>query len=248
MSRGASLAPALLAASLTLWGAGAAAAECRLALLLAMDVSSSVDPGEYELQKTGLAIALDSLPVRAALLNEAGGTVALAVFEWSGRYQQKMVIDWVVIDAAPVLDAVIARVHAAKRSYSRFPTALGYALGYAATVMGQAPPCARRVIDVSGDGVNNEGFGPDLAYKNFPLDGVTVNGLVILGQDSKVLPFYRAEVRRGDGAFVEQAQGFEDFADAMARKLYREVNDVMVGAAEPDEAPPVRADLSDGRG
>lgn len=227
------------AAGLALGPVAAAAAECRLALVLALDVSSSVDPGEYELQKLGLAAALDSVPVRLALTEPADGHVALAVFEWSGRYQQKMVLDWTRMDRPGALDQAIAVVAGAERSHSRFPTAIGYALGYAATVLSRAPACRRQVIDISGDGVNNEGFGPDLAYRNFPLDGVVVNGLVILGQETDVLPYYRSEVRRGPGAFVETASGFEDFAEAMTRKLFREINDVMVGglaAPAPDDA------------
>lgn len=230
--------PAGLVAGLALGPAAATAAECRLALVLALDVSSSVDPGEYDLQKLGLAAALGSIPVREALTNVTGGYVTLAVFEWSGRYQQKVVLDWTRMDDPAAIDTAVAVISTAERSYSRFPTAIGYALGYASTLLKRAPECRRRVIDLSGDGVNNEGFGPDLAYRNFPLDGVTVNGLVILGQDADVLPFYRNEVRRGDGAFVETASGFEDFSAAMTRKLFRELNDVMVGeldAPHPDE-------------
>ena len=86
------------------------------------------------------------------------------------------------------------------------------------------------MIDVSGDGVNNQGFGPDLAYKHFPFDNITVNGLVIEGHDQQVTQYYRREVLRGPGAFLEIAQGFEDFERAMSRKLYREINDLMLGA------------------
>lgn len=223
-----------LAAGLALAAGPAASvgAECRLALVLALDVSSSVDPGEYDLQKLGLATALGSVPVREALLNTTGGYVAMSVFEWSGRYQQQIVLDWTRMDTPGAVDSAVATVAGAERSYSRFPTAIGYALGYAAGVLDRGPRCKRMVIDVSGDGINNEGFEPDLAYANFPLQGVTVNGLVILGQDAKVLPYYRREVRRGAGAFVEHATGFEDFADAMTRKLYREINDMMVGGTD----------------
>lgn len=219
----------LIAALLIALLAAPAAAQCRLGLVLAIDVSSSVDPGEYELQKLGLATALDSRDVREALLNGPEGYVALAIFEWSGRYQQKMVLDWTRMDSEAAVDRVVATVASAERSHSRFPTAIGYALGYGAGVLQRGPDCARRVLDVSGDGINNEGFGPDLAYRNFPFSGVVVNGLVILGQDPQVLPYYRNEVRHGDGAFVEQARGFDDFAAAMTRKLYREINDLMVG-------------------
>lgn len=224
-----------LAAGLAFPGPSVAQVECRLALVLALDVSSSVDPGEYELQKLGLAAALDSVVVREALMNKPLGYVALSVFEWSGRYQQEIVLDWTRVDNAAAIDHAVATVARAERSYSRFPTAVGYALGFAAGMLKRGPDCRRRVIDVSGDGVNNEGFAPALAYAEFPFKDVVVNGLVILGSDAEVLPFYRREVRRGPGAFVEVAQGFEDFANAMTDKLYREINDLIVGdAAEPE--------------
>ncbi|OWU85361.1 von Willebrand factor A [Oceanicola sp. 22II-s10i] len=209
--------------------AAGARAECRLALVLALDVSSSVDQREYDLQKLGLATALNSIEVRTALLHGIGGHVELTVYEWSGRYQQEIVLEWTRLDTPAAIDHAVSVIAQAQRSHSRFPTAIGYALGYGAMLLQRGPACKRQVIDVSGDGVNNEGFGPDLAYRNFPMKDVTVNGLVILGADSEVLPFYRREVRRGPGAFVETARGFEDFAAAMTRKLWRELNDVMVG-------------------
>ena len=219
----------LLAALMLAFAAAPAAATCRLALVLALDVSSSVDPGEYELQKLGLATALDSPDIRDAFLNGPDGHVALAIYEWSGRYQQQMVVDWTMMDSSGSIDRVVATVASAERSHSRFPTAIGYALGYGAGLLERGPACGRQVIDISGDGVNNEGFDPALAYRHFPLDNVTVNGLVILSQDAEVLPYYRREVRHGPSAFVEKALGFEDFAASMTRKLYREINDVMVG-------------------
>jgi len=78
--------------------------------------------------------------------------------------------------------------------------------------------------------VNNEGFAPALAYRHFPFQNITVNGLVILGHDAAVLRHYREEVLRGPGAFLEVADGFEDFRRVMARKLFREINDIMLGA------------------
>ena len=95
--------------------------------------------------------------------------------------------------------------------------------------MARAPDCARRVIDVSGDGINNQGFGPRLAYKHFAFEDITVNGLVILGHDAAVLRHYRDEVLRGPGAFLEVADGFADFRRAMERKLLREISDIVLG-------------------
>ena len=120
--------------SLAFWlWAGAAAGECRLALLLALDVSASVDSEDYELQRDGLAAALNLPEIRNAILNGAPGDVTLAAFEWSGRYQQTVVVDWTRLTSDAAIDGVIARIAGAKRSYKEFPTALGYALGYAAS-------------------------------------------------------------------------------------------------------------------
>ncbi|MFN3144098.1 MAG: DUF1194 domain-containing protein [Paracoccaceae bacterium] len=223
------------AALLAALGALPAPAEavCRLALLLAMDISSSVDAAEDALQRGGLARALVAPEVQRAMFSVPGDTVALAVYEWSGRYQQDMVLDWVLIDSPETLRAAAAEVAASQRSYAEFPTALGYALGHAASVFDSAPPCLFRTLDVSGDGLNNDGFAPALAYKHFPLDEITVNGLAIGGAgEDDVAAYYRAELIRGPGAFVEEAADFDDFERAMRRKLVRELRAAAIGALD----------------
>ncbi|WP_283646317.1 DUF1194 domain-containing protein [Marinovum algicola] len=217
----------LTACLLALW-AGAAAANCRLALVLAVDVSASVNASEHQLQRQGLAAALTDDAVAEAIL-EGSGPVALAIFEWSGRQQQQVLQDWLLLDSAEDLTAVADRVRRLPRSYSEFPTAMGYALGFAAGLLQRAPVCLRQVVDVSGDGITNEGFRPQLAYRHFPFDGVTVNGLVVTGDDTRVVPYYRQEVLRGRRAFLEEAQGFEGFEAAMTRKLYRETRELVLG-------------------
>ncbi|MBY6113341.1 DUF1194 domain-containing protein [Mameliella alba] len=212
-----------------LFPAGAEAA-CRLALLLALDVSSSVDEAEYILQRDGLAAALMNEDVAGAILQEGGGSVAFAVYEWSGRRQSVVIQDWVLLQSMADIVAVSDRLRTVQRSYRRFPTALGYALGFGATMMGEAPECARRVIDVSGDGITNDGFWPQLAYRHFPFDGITVNGLAVLGADPDVVDHFEFEVMHGPGAFVETAKGYEGYERAMIRKLYREIQDRVVGA------------------
>ena len=106
-----------------------------------------------------------------------------------------------------------------------------YALGYAAAVFEAAPACVQKTLDVSGDGVNNDGFAPSLAYRNFPLGDVTVNGLTIGGFADDLAGYYRRELIKGPGAFVEEARGFRDFERAMRRKLVRELSAIAVGAA-----------------
>ncbi|MCR8550360.1 DUF1194 domain-containing protein [Salipiger sp. P9] len=233
MVRGAALRVAALAAlGLMLWAGGARAEDCRLALLLALDVSSSVDDSEYLLQKQGLAGALSDPDVRRSIF-EGEGRVALAVYEWSGRRQSAVVLDWTLLEDAAALDGAVATVLSAPRSHNRFPTAMGYALGYGSALMERAPGCARKVIDVSGDGITNDGFRPQQAYAHFPFQNVVVNGLAVLGSDPRVVEYFRGEVAHGPGAFVEVAEGYEDFRRAMTLKLFRELNDMIVGQLLP---------------
>lgn len=222
---------ALLAGALNL-AAGAAEAECRLALVLALDVSSSVDAAEDRLQRGGLVAALTAPEVVAAFFaNES--PVALAVYEWSGRYNQEILLDWMLIHGPADLVAAAEVIARSTRSHNDFPTAMGYALGFGAGLLERAPSCAQKTLDMAGDGQNNEGFGPKHAYAEFPFDGVTVNGLVVNAADFEgetgLISYYRREVLRGPGAFLEIANGFDDYERAMRRKLEREVTPPVIG-------------------
>jgi len=219
---------AALCLALWAWAGAAIAADCRLALVLALDVSSSVDDAEYALQRDGLAAALEHEDVVAAILQSPGG-IALAVYEWSGRRQSVVIQDWVRLTNRAEIAAAAERLRGTQRSYRRFPTAMGFALGFASTLLSRAPRCARQVVDVSGDGITNDGFWPQLAYTHFPFEGVTVNGLAVLGADPGVVDHFEFEVMHGPGAFVETAEGYAGYERAMVRKLYREIQDRVVG-------------------
>jgi len=195
---------------------------CSLSLVLAMDGSASVDAREHALQLNGLADALRDPDVVQAI--EAVGGIWVTSFEWSGRHQQLQQLDWRhLTDSASATEAA-ETLRRSPRGYTEFPTAIGYALGHAAVRLQKAPqPCARKVVDVAGDGINNDGFGPASAYKAFDFDGVTVNGLVISGPDDPPIHYYRANIIRGPGAFVETASTYDGYAKAMKRKLLREI-------------------------
>ncbi|GFE51367.1 hypothetical protein So717_31200 [Roseobacter cerasinus] len=213
--------------------AGPAVAECRLALVLALDVSSSVDAAEDALQRGGLVAALTAPEVQAAFF-ASDDPVALAVYEWSGRYNQELLLDWTLIDNQAALLQAADTLARSTRSHNDFPTAMGYALGFGARLLQRAPDCHDQTLDMAGDGQNNEGFGPALAYAEFPFDGVTVNGLVVNGADYEaetgLIAFYQSQVLRGPGAFLEVAQGFDDYERAMRRKLERELLPPVIGA------------------
>ena len=224
---------ALAGAALLAAASPLAAAECRLALLLALDVSSSVDAQEDALQRGGIVAALTAPEVVDAFF-AADQPVALSIYEWSGRYNQAVVLDWTMIDSPAALVSAAETVAASKRSHNDFPTAMGYALGYGAKLLEQAPRCLRKTLDMAGDGQNNEGFGPAAAYREFAFADVTVNGLVVNAADYEgevgLIAFYRAEVLHGPGAFLQIADGFDDYERAMRAKLVREVTPPAIGA------------------
>lgn len=209
--------------------AAPASAACRLALVLAIDISSSVDGEEDRLQREGLAAALISQNVTDAILSQPGWDVALHVFEWSGREQQNTVLDWTVLSSRADIARAASVIAVSERRNNDMPTALGYALGHAAVAFERAPDCERQVVDVSGDGKNNAGFGPEAAYKTFPLQGVTVNGLAIGGALEDLPGYFERSLINGPGAFVEIAQDYQDFEKAMTRKLVRETGTPEIG-------------------
>ncbi len=222
----------LAAPALLVMLGGPVAADCRLALVLALDVSSSVDAREDRLQREGLAAAMLAPRVREAFLS--GDPVAVYGFEWSGsRSQVPLTRGWEMIEDEEDLQRLANRVAKSVRSRSNLPTAVGPALGHAASMLRDGPDCRARTVDVAGDGVHNEGFSPALAYAEFPFDGVTVNALIVGGadDDAQLVAWYQAEVLRGPGAFSVYAAGYEDYERAMEMKLLRELEMPAVGKA-----------------
>ncbi len=213
------------------------AEQCRLALALAMDISTSVDAAEDALQRKGLAAALIAPEVQEAFF-VSPQPVALAVYEWSGSFNQKLLLDWQLIETAADLVTAAHRIGLSERSANDSPTAMGHALAYGARLMQRAPRCLFQTIDISGDGKNNDGYGPQIAYKHFPFNNTTVNGLVINAADFEgeidLIQFFQDTVLYGPGAFLEIAAGFDDFERAMRRKLERELKGLELSAIHPD--------------
>ena len=217
----------LIAAAMVLT-AGPSQAACEIALTLALDISSSVNAQEYEVQKGGLARALRDPAVREAVLSPPGG-VALSAYEWSGWQQQDMIADWALIHNEAELNAFADRIDAHQRDYAEFSTAIGRALIFGAEMFDRLPfTCNRHIIDVSGDGVNNEDIAPRSARVAERLTGVTVNALVIEGANPPPAPHYREQVISGPGAFMVVARnGFDDYPELIKGQLIRELQQVL---------------------
>ena len=119
-------------------------------------------------------------------------------------------------------------MRAHKRPQSYLATAIGKAVEFGGGLLRSAPKCARHVLDVSGDGINNIGVAPNYFYRRGDLDGAVVNGLVILGAKPDPLTYYRTGVIFGPGAFVVTADDYSDYARAMRKKLLREIRPQMI--------------------
>ena len=207
-----------------------AGASCRVALALGLDISSSVDDAEYQLQMQGLAAALEDARVIEAILTPEGTYIAAAAYEWSGYPQQDVVLDWTILNSASSIRTFAARLRGHVRVYRDFATALGKGVEFGALMLRRAPACGRYVLDVSGDGENNVGIGPSYFRDQGLLDGITVNGLVIQGAQPDPAVYYRRHVLHGPEAFMVLAQDFSDYRTAMIDKLLRELNaEMMLG-------------------
>ncbi|MEC7763876.1 MAG: DUF1194 domain-containing protein [Pseudomonadota bacterium] len=218
---------------------------CRQALVLALDVSGSVDSAEYRLQMDGLAQALLDPAVSRAILAPGAAPIALYVFEWSGPQFQNTLVDWTLVTDGATLDSIAATLTTTQRSPSPPSTALGTALAVAGDALRNGPACWKGTIDVSGDGKSNTGPRPQDLDGLPQLEGVTVNALVVNTIDSMgagpgdddLMSYFENLVIRGPGAFVEPADGFEDYTRAMTRKLLREIDALAVGGLTPDPLP-----------
>ena len=196
---------------------------CDVALLLAIDVSNSIDAGEYRIQQQGLAEALLDPEVRDALVT---GNVALSVVQWSGRGSQQVVFPWVRIGSDTDVTAFAARARTMPRAFIMSDTAVGDMLRFALQQFRDVPDCDRHVIDVSGDGTDNAGTDPQTGRALAERQGVQINALAIEGMGLSISTFFRRHVITRDG-FVMTSRGHQTYAETLRRKIRREVTQVM---------------------
>ncbi len=204
-------------------GPAKAQSQCDLELVLAMDVSRSVNPTEFELLQHGTAEAFRAKEVIETIGWLHGGLM-VTVTQWSGDEQQRQVVPWRLLSTPQSVLSFADEVDAMKRAFRFDLTAPGQALLQAESLgAGNPLVCRRRVIDISGDGIKNTGFDPAPIADDIALLGVTINGLVIRGDRPDPLEFYETQIARGPLSFVEIAEGFDDFPRAILKKLLREL-------------------------
>lgn len=208
--------------------APALASACALELILAVDVSGSIDSNEFDLQADGLAEAFEN-PSLIAAIGALEGGLLVTMTHWSGSTRHRQMTGWHRLTDAGSMAAFAAEARSAGRAWRNFSTAIGEAMIHAAEVSANAPAtCKRRVIDVSGDGVSNEGTAPATVSGALAIQGYTINGLVIRGADPDPVAHFRAQVIAGPGAFVEVAADFADYPRAILRKLLREIDQPLI--------------------
>jgi Ca-activated chloride channel homolog len=197
------------------------ALSCETALLLSIDVSGSIDGGDYRLQTGGLASALTDPEVADALVR---GQVALAVVQWSGTAEQALVLPWQRMLATPDVARFANRAASVPRAFTGSDTAVGESLRFATAQFAAVPDCKRRVIDVSGDGQENAGFTDSTARAEAMDAGILINAIAIEepGPASPITSYYRRWVITPEG-FVVTARGLQDYAETLRLKLLREL-------------------------
>jgi hypothetical protein len=206
-----------------------------LLLVLAADVSRSVDQAKFQLQREGYAAAIADKRVLETVTSGRNKRIAVSFVEWSGVSSQKLVIDWTLIDGADPARRFGDQLIELPRSFAE-RTSISGGIDFAMGVLAKAPyQATRRTIDVSGDGTNNSGRDVTLARDDAVAAGVTINGLVILS--NRPMPwnpehtnppgglenYFRNNVVGGPGAFVMVAQDFNSFGQAILRKLIAEI-------------------------
>jgi len=227
-----------LVALLLLWVASARAAEpVDLELVLVSDVSRSIDDSEFDLQKHGYATAFTDRDVLTAIKAGPIGAIAVQYIEFASSYEVKTVVDWAVIRDDDSANAFTQKLLEAPRSYWG-RTAIGSGIEAAMKALAESGfEAQRRVIDVCGDGTNNN--GPDVgSVRDEAVEkGITINGLAIINDHpvswtyAHVQPpggldkYYRENVAGGIGTFVLVVHDFQSFGAAIKRKLINEIAD-----------------------
>ncbi len=195
-----------------------------LALVLAVDVSSSVDTGDYKMQMDGIAAALRNPALPQAIAQGTFRRIGLSVVHWSGWNSQVQVVPWMLATTPEDLEAVARAVEQAERRWKPGGTGLAVAITYCAALVLAFPlRASRRVIDVSGDGEDNELGDVSLARDEAVARGITINGLPILYGSSTLMSYYTRRVMGGAGSFIQPAANLRDFREQMTLKLLREV-------------------------
>ena len=198
-------------------------AKVDLALVLAIDVSGSINIERWELQRRGYAAAFKSPEVIAAVAGGQQKAIAVTMVEWSGSDHQEQVVPWTIIRDEVSAAAFSSAMGEAPRVFSDW-TSISGGLDFSTALFARSGiEATRRMIDVSGDGVNNNGRPITDARDAVLAQGIIINGLPILTDYAFLDEYYRDNVIGGPNAFVEVVHDYTAFSTAVLNKLVREI-------------------------
>ena len=194
-----------------------------LALILAIDCSFSVDAREFALQMDGIGRAFMREDVKKAIAQGHRQRIAVAVVQWSDDRNQIVTLPWTIVAGAADADALGGLLMTMPRQLAEGGTSISAALTFSAALFATAPAAERQVIDVSTDGRNNSGPPVSPVRDRLVGQGITINGLTILNEWPTLDSYFENNVAGGVGYFVIPANDYEDYGEAMFRKLLREI-------------------------
>lgn len=195
-----------------------------LALVLAVDCSSSVDAGDYRLQMFGIAQALRNPKVLDAIQSGENQRIAFALVQWSTRKSQYIIIKWRLLATQDDLFQTARDIESAERQWQIGGTGLASAIDFCAALIAKLTvDAARKVIDISGDGEENDDGDVAFARSAAIAQGISINGLPILDGSRTIEAYYRYRVIGGPGSFLMPAANSAAFGEAMEQKLLREI-------------------------
>lgn len=212
-----------LVVACALWAPTAWSRDVDLALILAIDVSGSVNAERWELQRRGYEAAFNSPEVLQSITSGQHKAIAVTMVEWSGLRHQRQVVEWTVISDELSAATFASLMAEAPRVYSDW-TSISAALDFVTPLFNESGVTAgRKIIDVSGDGVNNQGRPINDARDQALAQGIVVNGLPILSEYESLDSYYEEHVIGGAGAFMEVVKDYSSFGKAVLSKLVREI-------------------------
>jgi hypothetical protein len=201
----------------------AQASEVDMTLVLAIDCSFSVDANEFRLQMQGLGQAFMRPEVREAIAKGPNGRIAVIAMQWSDEANQMVIVPWTVIADGRDADRLGAALMEIPRRLAEGGTSISMAIEYAANLFNDAPPSPRRVIDISSDGRNNIGPPVALSRNRVVKAGITIIALTILNEWPTLDKYFEDNVVGGQGNFVIPADDYSAYAEAIYKKLLREI-------------------------
>jgi Protein of unknown function (DUF1194) len=218
----------VLTASMVIWSSFTVLAipedgRVDLALVLAIDVSYSVDSFEHRMQMEGFGAAVQSPEVVEAIRKGKHQRIAVTIYQWSDEFNQRVLVPWRVIASEADAKKLGDYLAIGRRDVSEGGTAISASLVFGSTLFNTAPLADRKVIDLATDGRNNIGRPAHEARDFVVGQGITINGLAVSNEWKQLAGYLEKQVIGGSLSFVEEARSYDDFGAAMLRKLVREI-------------------------